>query len=119
MIQPSLTKAEAVPYRIEPELTPSLVAAILASRRERVGLMREMLGAIEDATPGGQRYLMTKLLTLFRHEALDPGARFGARERDVVNRALSDLEHEAARMAPDASAYDRRAQILLDLFALA
>jgi hypothetical protein len=113
-----LSQTEAVPYPIESELTPSSVAALLASRQERVSLMREMLGAIEDATPGGQRYLMTKLLTLFRHEALHPGARFGARELGIVNRALSDLEHEAARIALDPSAYERRAQILLDVFAL-
>ena len=49
---------EAVAPHVDPLLTPGSVALVL--RQERLGLLREMLGAIEDATPGGQRYASAK-----------------------------------------------------------
>jgi len=112
------TAPEAVPFPVEPELTPGSLAVAVAPHAERVGLLREMLSAIYDATPAGQRYLMTKLLALFRLELAHAGA-LDRRQREIVGRTIDALRMEAARLAPDASAFERRGQLLVDLLALA
>ena len=61
---------------------------------------------------------MRKLLVLLRQEGLRTDRSFTAQQRDVVNRALIDLEHEAARLAPDPALFERPARILLDVLAL-
>jgi len=110
---------EAVPFPVEPELTPGSHAITTAPLGERVGLLREMLSAIEDATPAGQRYLMTKLLALFRLELAHAALGFDRCQREIVGRALDALRIEATRMAPDAAAFERRGQLLVDVLALA
>ena len=78
-----------------------------------------MLCRLEDATPAGQHYLMEKVLPLLRGEALDPGRHFRASDLVIINGYLNDLEHEASRVAPDRSTFGQKAQILVDVFALA
>jgi hypothetical protein len=82
-------------------------------------LLRGMLSRLVDVTPAGQHYLMGKVLPLLRQEALDPSAHFQPTHRDLIMRSLNDLEHEVARVAPDPGLFDRKAQILVDVFALA
>jgi hypothetical protein len=82
-------------------------------------LLRGMLSRLGDVTPPGQQYLMGKVLPLLRQEALDPAAHFQANHRDLIMRSLADLEHEIGRVAPDAGLFDRKAQILVDVLALA
>jgi hypothetical protein len=87
-----------------PILQPPLAAV---PRSARLDLLRGMLGRLVDVPPGGQHYLMDKVLPLLRREALDPDAHLRA-----------ELEHEAACMAPDPDLFGRKAQILLDVLAL-
>lgn len=82
-------------------------------------LLRGMLTRLVDVTLGGQHYLMSKVLPLLRREALDPSARFRPQHPNLIMRSLDELEHEAARVAPDPGAFGRKAQILVDVFALA
>ncbi len=95
------------------------LASVPLARHERLDLLRGMLARLEDATPAGQTYMMTKILPLLRREALDPTARFKSLHLDLIMRSLDELEHETSRISPDAVAFDRRAQILVDVFALA
>lgn len=88
-------------------------------RSVRLDLLRGMLTRLLDVPPGGQHYLMDKVLPLLRREALDPGAHFQPIQCDLIMRSLAELEHEAARIAPDPGMFDRKAQILVDVFALA
>ena len=67
----------------------------------------------------GQAYMMTKITPLLRREPLDPTARFNSQQRDLIMRSLDELEHDTSGISPDAVAFDRRAQILGDVFALA
>jgi hypothetical protein len=113
------TELQAVPFAVDPELTPGSLAVALAPRQERAGLLREMLRAIDDATPAGQRYLMTKVLALFRREVASLVAGFSTRQRKVVDRMLGFLQLEAARMAPDAAAFEQRGQLLVDVLSVA
>jgi hypothetical protein len=113
------TPTEAVPFPVDPELTPGALMITLAPRAERVSLFREMLGALEEATPGGQRYLMTKLVALFRREFDRPGVSFTPWQRAITGRVLAGLEVELARMAPDAAVFEHRGQMIVDVIALA
>ncbi len=82
-------------------------------------LLRGMLSRLVDVTPAGQHYLMSKVLPLLRSEALDPDARFRPQHRELITRSLDELEHEIGRVAPDPGAFDRKAQVLVSVFALA
>lgn len=97
----------------------SPLASVPLPRHERLDLLRGMLERLEDATPAGQGYMMTKILPLLRREALDPAARFEHAQQALVTRSLDELEHETSRVCPDLAAFDRKAQILIDVFSLA
>jgi hypothetical protein len=98
-----------------PILQPPLAAV---PRSARLDLLRGMLGRLVDVPPGGQHYLMDKVLPLLRREALDPDAHLRAEQSHLIMRSLDELEHEAACMAPDPDLFGRKAQILLDVLAL-
>ena len=83
-----------------------------------IDVLRGILTRLEDMKPGGQYYLMAKVLPLLRREALDPSKRFRPRDLDVITRSLDELEHEAARVSPDSSTFGKKAQILVDVLAL-
>ena len=73
----------------------------------------ELLGALEQVTRSGQSPLMQKVLDLLRREALLPDLGLGQPEVAAVMGAIEDLEHEAARRAPDPAAFNRRAQVVV------
>jgi hypothetical protein len=85
----------------------------------RLDLLRGMLCRLEDATSAGRHYLMDKVLPLLRREALDRNTTFRPGDLEIINRSLADLEHEAARVAPDPTSFGQKAQILVDVFAIA
>ena len=82
-------------------------------RRERIDLLRGMLGGPWQDKP------LEDIVRLLRHEALDPAARFEATQRRTVVQSLDDLEHEVSRLDPDWSHFERKAQILIDVLAIA
>jgi len=102
-----------------PAGAPRGLFAVPLLAEERLDLLREMLCRLEDATSAGQQYLMEKVLPLLRTEALDPGKKFRPGDLDVITRSLADLEHEASRVAPDPSNFGQKAQLLVDVFAIA
>lgn len=114
MTSPSYTSRPQVPSVPD---RPSALAPL--TRSVRIDLLRGMLSRLDDVTPAGQQYLMAKVLPLLRREALDPSAHFQPNHCELIMRALEELEHEAARLAPDPGLFDRKAQILVDVFALA
>jgi hypothetical protein len=109
---------DAIPYDNVPRSRWPL-ASVPLPRHERLDFLRGMLARLDDATPAGQTYMMTKILPLLRREALDPTARFKSQQLDLIMRSLDELEHETSRISPNAVAFDRTAQILVDVFALA
>lgn len=108
---------------IQPEIAGGVTRLPLASvpptRSAGIDLLRGMLTRLEDVTPAGQPYLMAKVLPLLRREALDPTRRFRSRDLHVITRSLDELEHEASRVAPNPLTFSKKAQILVDVFALA
>ncbi|HVV16432.1 MAG TPA: hypothetical protein VHH90_04445 [Polyangia bacterium] len=86
---------------------------VAMDRRERIDLLRGMLGAPQPIAP------MEDIVRLLRHEALDPGARFEATQQRIVVQSLDDLEHEVSRLHPDRGCFQRKAQSLIDVLAIA
>lgn len=91
----------------------------LEGRDQRMGALRGMLGSLERLTPTGRQTQMENIVRMLRSEALDPTAHFRPSQRQVVVRSLDDLEHELWQSAPDTGSFDRKAQILIDVFAIA
>jgi len=118
MIQSSRRVVESIPVQLGPDegVPPETLEA---PRGQRIGALRGMLGGLERLTPTRQQVEMENIVRLLRSEALDPTAQFQPDERQVVVRSLDDLEHELWRTAPDPGSFDRKAQILIDVFAIA
>ena len=115
-MNPSTTSTRQATERVFPAQVPGAGPLVRGARLE---LLRGMLSRLIDATPGGQHYLMAKILPLLRREALEPSPRFRPNQRHLIMRSLDELEHEAGRVAPDPGIFDRKAQVLVDVFALA
>jgi hypothetical protein len=107
-------------------VSPGLVAgasralwSVPLAHETKLDLLRGMLCRLDDVTSAGQQYLMAKVLPLLRQEAVDQSGRFRPRDLEVVTRSLDELEHEVSRVAPDPSIFGEKAQILVDVLALA
>jgi hypothetical protein len=96
-----------------------MIESTTEDRGQRIDNLRGMLGGLERMTPTGRQYQMETIVRMLRSEALDPTAQFRPNERHVVVRSLDDLEHELCQPAPDTGKFDRKAQILIDVFAIA
>jgi hypothetical protein len=110
MIESSRRVAQSMPVHFESSAD---------ERDQRIGVLRGMLGGLERLTPTRRQTQMEDIVRLLRSEALDPTAQFRPSQRQVVVRSLDDLEHELWQQAPDAGTFDRKAQILIDVFAIA
>ncbi len=89
------------------------------SRQTRIIQVREMLDSLERVTPASRHSVAETIVRLLRGEALDPDISFRPSQRQTVVRSLDDLEHEVSRGVPEPSRFDRKAQILIDVFAIA
>jgi hypothetical protein len=81
---------------------------------ERLGVVSELTEALNLATRPGQEHLMHKVLSILRREILDLRAPLFGSELARLLDAMSELEHEAGRIAPLASDFNRHAQVIID-----
>lgn len=89
------------------------------SRQKRIYQLREMLETLERVTPARRYSVAETIVRTLRGEALDPDIKFRPSQRQTVVRSLDDLEHEVSQGVPEPGAFDRKAQILIDVFAIA
>lgn len=89
------------------------------SRQVRMFQVREMLEGLERMTPARRPTVMEDILRQLRSEALDPDVSFRPSDRQIVVQSLDELEHEIAKPVPEPASFDRKAQILIDVFAIA
>ena len=82
---------------------------------ERVGVARELLLALTDATRSGQRHVMCRVLDILQGDILRPSVRLSQPEVVAVLAAVTDLEHQAARPAPDLALFCARARLVIDI----
>ncbi len=89
---------------------PASVGAM--SLTDRLGVVDELLRALELVTQAGQEHVMKKILGILRREILRVAAPFTAADLTSILNAMAELEHEAGRIAPTAAAFDRHARVV-------
>ena len=82
---------------------------------ERVGVARELLLALTDATRSGQRHVMCRVVDILQGDVLRPSVRLSQPQVVAVMAAVTDLQHEAARPAPDLALFCARARLVIDI----
>jgi hypothetical protein len=82
---------------------------------ERVGVARELLGILMDATRSGQRHVMGRVLDILQGDILRPTVRLTPPQVAAVMAAVTELQHEAARAAPDLALFCARARLVTDI----
>ena len=75
---------------------------------ERVGIARELLIALTNATHSGQRHVMCRVLDILQGDILRPTVRLTPLQVVAVMAAVTELQHEAARAAPDIALFCAR-----------
>jgi hypothetical protein len=82
---------------------------------QRLEITRDLLDALDDATRPGQAHVMRRILNILQSEILRPSLSLSGEQVAAVMAAVTELEHEAGRAAPDAGLFGRGAQIVIDL----
>jgi hypothetical protein len=79
---------------------------------ERLNVVDELMGTLELVTRAGQQHVMSKILNILRGEILS--LVFPLPEADVAAllEAMTELEHEAGRIAPTAAGFNRHARVI-------
>ncbi len=81
---------------------------------ERLGVVSELTDALDLATRPGQEHLMNKVLAILRREILDLRAPPCESELARLLDTMSELEHEACRIAPLPSDFNRHARVVIE-----
>jgi hypothetical protein len=82
---------------------------------ERVGVARELLLALTDATRSGQRHVMCRVLDILQGDIFRPNVRLSQPQVVAVRAAVTELQHEAARPAPDLALFCAHARLVIDI----
>jgi hypothetical protein len=85
----------------------------------RIGIARELLVVLTEATRSGQRHLMCRVLDILQVDILRPSVRLTHPQVAAVMAAVAELQHEAARAAPDIALFCARARIVIDILTIA
>jgi hypothetical protein len=86
---------------------------------ERVGIARELLTSLTKATRSGQRHLMCRVLDILQGDIIRPTVRLTHPQVVAVMAAVTELQHEAARAAPDIALFCLRARVVIDILSSA
>ena len=87
--------------------------------RRRLAIGKEMVATMETLTGAGQRFQMSKLVVFLDDEFQRCfGAAPGTRRR-VIAWWLRQLHGEAERVSPDAAAFSRRAETVIEAISAA
>jgi hypothetical protein len=86
---------------------------------ERVGIARELLVALIEATRSGQRHLMCRVLEILQRDIIRPTVRLTQAQVVAVMAAVTELRHEAARAAPDVALFCARARLVIEILSTA
>ncbi len=82
---------------------------------ERVGVARELLLALTDATRSGQRPVMCRVLEILQGDILRPNVRLSQPQVVAVRAAVTELQHEAERPSPDLALFCAHARLVIDI----
>ena len=82
---------------------------------ERIGIARELLVSLMDATRSGQRHVMCRVLDILQGDIIRPTVRLTQPQVVAAMAAVTELQHEAARAAPDIALFCARARLVIDI----
>jgi hypothetical protein len=88
------------------------------SLSDRVGVARDLLTALKEATRSGQRHLMHRALDILHCDLIRPTLRLAAPQLVAAKAAVTDLQQEAARDAPDVALFCARATLVIDILSI-
>jgi hypothetical protein len=97
---------------------PAISTVAFLPAHERLGIVKQMLADLDTATPGGQPYIMGKVLIPLREAAASAERRLPDLQGRAIRSAIEDLARESARLSPDVHAFASRAQTLAHTLAL-
>lgn len=86
---------------------------------ERIGIARELLVVLTDATRSGQRHVMGRVLDILQGDIFRPTVRLTHPQVVAVTAAVTELQHETARAAPDLALFCARARLVIDILSSA
>jgi hypothetical protein len=81
---------------------------------ERLGVAAELMGSLELTTRSGQGHVMNRVLAILRQEVLGAEGPLAASDVAGLMDAMSELEHEAGRIAPLPTTFNRHAHLVID-----
>ena len=99
--------------------SPPPVSGLPMPLSERVGIARELLTVLLDATLSGQRHVMCRVLDILQGDLHRPTVRLAQPQVVAVMAAVTELQHEAARAAPDIALFCARARLVIDILSSA
>jgi hypothetical protein len=82
---------------------------------ECLAITQELLGTLKDATRSGQYNLMQRVVSILERESRRPSLRLSESQLVALMTGLSELQHEAARVAPDMALFKGVAKVVLDI----
>jgi hypothetical protein len=82
---------------------------------ERVGIAGELLVVLTEATRSGQAPVMCRVLDILQGDMLRPTVRLTQPQVAAAMAAMTELQHEAARAAPDVALFCARARLVIDI----
>ena len=79
---------------------------------ERLHIVDELMGNLELVTRAGQQHVMNRILSILRGEILSLGFPLATADLSSLLDAMTELEHEAGRIAPTAAAFNLHARVV-------
>ena len=76
----------------------------------RFGMLKELMRAVDLVTLAEREQVMNKMLIILRREALGLDSPIAAADLASLSNAMTELEHEAGRVAPLPSVFNRHVE---------
>lgn len=80
---------------------------------ERLGILKELMGAMDLVTLAGRAHLMDKMLIMLRREVLCLEPPITVTDLASLSNAMTELEHEVGRLAPAPGVFNRNVEIAI------
>jgi hypothetical protein len=106
------------PLSFESAIDPQSARDASVSPSERIEIVRQMLTTLKGATQAGQRHLMLRALDILQGDVLRPTLQLNESQVVTVMAAVTTLQHEAARAAPDIALFCSRVALVIDILSI-
>ena len=80
---------------------------------ERLGILKELMDAMDLVTLAGRAHVMDKMLIILRREVLCLEPPIAVADLASLSNAMTELEHEVGRLAPTPGVFNRNVEIAI------